>query len=135
MAIRKGGVYTGKAVAFENNHKKTHAWRDTVADSAIDAIEDWQEATGRPWALLDAPLLVECVFSMARPGKPKFDRPATVPDLSKLIRATEDALTRIVWRDDSRVVEYGRLAKVWAGSTDPEALPFPGAQIRIWRKQ
>jgi len=35
-----------------------------------------------------------------------------------------------LWRDDSRVVEYGRLAKVYAGA-DPDALSSPGAVIRV----
>ena len=53
------------------------------------------------------------------------------PDLSKLLRSTEDALTDAgLWADDARVVEYERLAKVYPGE-DPEALPVPGVRIEI----
>ena len=53
--------------------------------------------------------------------------------MSKLARSTEDALTDAgLWRDDSRVVEYTRLAKVWANE-DRDALGVPGAVIRVWR--
>src|SRR5690606_25696178 len=58
-------------------------------------------------------------------------RPTGAPDLSKLARATEDALTEAgVWKDDAAVVEYRRLAKVYPGS-DPDALDQPGVLIRI----
>lgn len=50
-----------------------------------------------------------------RPGAPVW--PITKPDTSKLLRATEDPLTGIVWDDDSRVVECF-LRKVYA---DPGA--------------
>jgi crossover junction endodeoxyribonuclease RusA len=58
-------------------------------------------------------------------------QPMSAPDLSKLARATEDALTDAgVWTDDARVSEYLRLAKVWCGS-DPGALPVPGVRIEV----
>jgi Holliday junction resolvase RusA-like endonuclease len=65
-----------------------------------------------------SPLSVEFTFHMPRPkghfgsGKnsmiikptaPAF--PTTKPDTTKLIRSTEDALTGIVWVDDSQIVE------------------------------
>jgi Holliday junction resolvase RusA-like endonuclease len=57
-----------------------------------------------------------------------------MPDLSKLIRSTEDALTDAgVWTDDARVVAYHQPRKVYAGSADPDALHTPGAVIRVWR--
>lgn len=64
-----------------------------------------------------------------RPSAPNV--PAAVPDLSKLVRSTEDALTIAgVWADDARVVDYTRLAKVYPGR-DPEALDEPGVRITI----
>ncbi len=54
------------------------------------------------------------------------------PDLSKLARSTEDALTDAgVWVDDGLVTEYARLAKVYVGSGDPEATHIPGARIVV----
>jgi len=40
--------------------------------------------------------------SQLRPSAP--EHPATKPDLLKLTRAIEDAMTGIVWRDDAQVV-------------------------------
>lgn len=81
------------------------------------------------------------------------------PDLSKLARATEDALTDgKVWVDDNQVVEYARLAKAWtldafhpgaqapplpvlippwtlAGVTDADVMAEPGCVIRVTRPQ
>jgi Holliday junction resolvase RusA-like endonuclease len=65
-------------------------------------------------------------FYIARPKRPKFpNRPAVNPDLSKLVRATEDALTGLVWADDSRVVSC-LSEKFWATNDNP-----PGAFIRV----
>jgi Holliday junction resolvase RusA-like endonuclease len=45
-----------------------------------------------------------------KPNAPEF--PTTRPDTLKLARAIEDALTGVIWKDDSQVV-YHRLAKRW----------------------
>jgi Holliday junction resolvase RusA-like endonuclease len=127
--------HVGRGVMVESS-KHVRPWRDAVRAEAVAARD------GAP--SLDGPLLVDMVFTFARPrghyrtGRnahllgtraPRF--PAGPPDLSKLARATEDALTDAgIWVDDSRVVEYGRLAKVYAGE-DPDALDSPGALIRI----
>jgi Holliday junction resolvase RusA-like endonuclease len=115
--------------------KKVDPWRAAVAKMAMSV---------RPPILLDGPLVADMVFSMPRPkghfgtgrnaGCLKASAPAVpivMPDLSKLVRSTEDALKGIVWRDDSLVVAYGRLAKVYVGSYDPDALYRPGAVIRV----
>lgn len=94
--------------------------------------------------LIDEPVRVQMVFTFLRPkghfrtgknaelirdGMPT--QPQGMPDLSKLIRSTEDALTDAgVWRDDARVVSI-QAAKVYAGE-HPDALDVPGAVIRIW---
>lgn len=71
---------------------------------------------------------------LAKPqSAPKRRRtyPMRTPDLSKLARSTEDALSDAgIWADDARVVEYSRLAKVYPGE-DPDALSSPGAVIEI----
>lgn len=127
---------TGRAVTMESS-KRVGPWREAVKHAAL------ADGFGPN---LDEALLVDMVFTFVRPrahyrtgrnahllkdGVPR--QPASAPDLSKLARSTEDALTDAgVWRDDARVAEYGRLAKVWAGE-DPDALAVPGAVIRVWR--
>ena len=107
--------------------KKVRPWRAKVEAAA-------RAAAGPHWATLDGPLRVEFVFSLVRGKTVKRRHHTTYPDLSKLIRSTEDALTTAgIWADDARIVEYHRPRKVYAGDSDPDALPEPGAVIRIWQ--
>lgn len=128
--------HTGKIQQVEAS-KKVKPWREAVTAAAL--------ATGagdRP--PYDGPVIASMVFTFQRPkshyrtGRNAHllrdaapARPAGKPDLSKLIRSTEDALTHVVLKDDSRIVEFGRAAKVWAGE-DPDALDRPGAVITVW---
>jgi Holliday junction resolvase RusA-like endonuclease len=74
------------------------------------------------------------VFTLKPPQRmPKGrTRPTCYPDLSKLIRATEDALTGLAWGDDAQVVEYRDTVKTYPGG-HRDALDSPGAVIRIWQ--
>lgn len=111
--------------------KKVKPWRARVEAAARLATE--AQYHGK-WATLDGPLVAEFVFSLVRGKTVKRLHHTTYPDLSKLIRSTEDALTKAgIWADDARVVEYHRPRKVYAGDPDPDALPEPGAVIRIWQ--
>lgn len=128
----KGLNKKGNAILTESS-KRVKPWRQDVKASA----EAWRARSGMPEPL-DCPLVVRMVFTMPKPaGAPKTRRtyPMRTPDLSKLARSTEDALTDSgLWKDDARVVEYSRLAKVFPGE-DPEALDSPGVVIVITRKE
>jgi crossover junction endodeoxyribonuclease RusA len=135
---------TGRAILVDQI-KDLGQWRDNVRHEAALAIGALVGTIARS-APLNEPVLVDMVFTFARPGSHYRTgrnshllrdgapaRPDGIPDLSKLARAVEDALTDArVWTDDARVVEYGRLAKVYAGE-DGDALDRPGARIRVWR--
>jgi crossover junction endodeoxyribonuclease RusA len=120
-----GLAKSGRGILVESS-KKVRPWRQDVKAAAIDA-----RAGAEP---IDAPVRVRMVFTMPKPASaPKRKRtfPCRMPDLSKLARSTEDALTEAgVWRDDARVVEYNRLAKVYPGE-DVESLDIPGVRIEI----
>lgn len=77
------------------------------------------------WAILDEPCALEVVFYLARPVNPKFPSPGVAPDLSKLVRSTEDALNRVIWWDDARVVSTTS-AKTFVGVSD-----LQGAWIKV----
>lgn len=99
--------YTGKIVLIDSGGARTRAWRSTVAAAARAAMKDIDS--------LEPPYYLAIEFRMPRPqchfnkagellpGAPWV--PVVKPDLTKLLRATEDALTGIVWADDSLVVE------------------------------
>lgn len=108
--------------------KKVKPWRQDVKAAAEALIERHGLTT------IDAPIRARMVFTVNKPSsapKRALSYPMRKPDLSKLIRSTEDALTDAgLWRDDARVVEFGRTAKVFPGE-DPEALDRPGARIVV----
>lgn len=124
------GIHGGRGVLAESS-KKVKPWRSDVKDAAERAVREHALA-----APLDGPLLVSMVFTMPKPtSAPKTRRtwPDKKPDVSKLARSTEDAISDAgLWVDDARVVEYGRLAKVFPGE-DPDSLQSPGVRVRIQR--
>jgi Holliday junction resolvase RusA-like endonuclease len=108
----------GSKRAFRNPHSgrvqvvdasaKTKPWQAQVAS---EAGERWVDG------LLEGPLEVEVTFYRPRPrahfgtGKNSMlirhaapVHPSTRPDVLKLARAVEDALTGVVWRDDAQIV-------------------------------
>jgi Holliday junction resolvase RusA-like endonuclease len=118
----------GRGLMVESS-AKVKPWRMDVKAAAEALI-------GRlagEWPMAGA-LVAEMVFTLPKPaGAPKRRTtwPDKKPDLSKLVRSTEDALSDAgFWVDDARVVEYSRLAKVFPGE-DPAALDRPGVRITV----
>ncbi|MHB9861904.1 RusA family crossover junction endodeoxyribonuclease [Streptomyces sp. YIM S03343] len=113
--------------------KKVKPWRDSVKQAAQTKI---LLQRGR-FVKLDGPLVAEMHFTLPAPQRMPKDRTAhtVYPDLSKLLRSTEDALTQAgVWADDARVVRYLDMSKNYPG-TGPYPLAQPGAVVLIWRDQ
>lgn len=121
------GVRGGRGVLVESS-KGVRPWRQDVVAAAVEAKNGA--------APLDGPLRAKIVFTLPKPrSAPKRKRsyPDRKPDLSKLLRSTEDALvTAGVIADDARIVSFDRLAKVFPGE-DPDALDSPGAMIHVYR--
>ncbi len=95
-------------IRMVDDSKHGRQWRQTVTAFAVAAYR------GPP---IEGPLHLVVTFTMPRPqghfgtgrnaGKLRLSArpfPTTKPDLTKLLRATEDACTGILWRDDSQVV-------------------------------
>lgn len=120
-----GLAKSGRGILAESS-KKVRPWRQDVKAEALAIRGDAMP--------IDGPVRVRMVFTMPKPSSaPKRKRtyPCKMPDLSKLARSTEDALTEAgIWKDDARVVEYDRLAKVYPGE-DPESLDAPGVRIVV----
>lgn len=110
FAIRKGGKPTGR-IAVVDACKESREWKNTVAHEAAVAM------SRAPTELFVGPVKLLVAFSLPRPkghyrtglraselrtSAPPY--PITKPDLLKLTRAVEDALTGIVWRDDAQVI-------------------------------
>ena len=118
-----GTSKAGRGIMIESS-AKVKPWRQAVCYAAF------LEALPAP---LDGPLMLEVVFTMPKPtSAPKRRKtwPMRKPDLSKLLRSTEDAMTDAgVWHDDAQVVECFA-AKRYPGEGE-HALPSPGAWIRV----
>lgn len=112
----------GRTLLVESS-KKVAPWRQDVTAAAVDA-----RTADSP---LDGPLALVVTFTMPRPKSAPKARiwPDRTPDLSKLVRSTEDAITAAgLWTDDARVV-VTVATKVYAGHH--LALPIPGAVVGI----
>ena len=122
-----GRTATGRGIIVDSS-ANTKPWRADVKEAA----ERYMERYGVP--TITGAVQVRMVFTFLRPKSVRPNKrphPSVAPDLSKLARSTEDALTAAgVWSDDCLVVEYTRLAKVYANE-DREALARSGCQILV----
>lgn len=110
--------HVGRGVLIEQS-KAVGPWRERVALTAH------QQHHGPP---LQGPIAVRLGFVMHRPtSTPKRSTPPAVkrPDLDKLIRAVFDALTGVVWLDDSQAVEVAASKRI------AEVGESPGVLIEI----
>lgn len=114
-------VANGKARMRESSGRGFAAWRNAVAEAALHEAE-------RLGAPLDGPLRLSVAFRFPMPAS----RPArirrmysvpktTAPDLSKLIRAVEDALQAAgLIADDARIVQLDasktEMSSSWTGA-------------------
>lgn len=127
------GIHGGRAVLAESS-KRVAPWRQDVkaAAEAVIALRNLA-----PWVPMDGPLLLVVVFTLPAPlslPKRRASYPCKLPDLSKLVRSTEDALTAAgVWKDDARVVECRALKTYPLGTmgAHAEAMHSPGAVISV----
>lgn len=125
----KGRDRMGRVILVESS-KKVKPWREAVKWAAFEAM------LARGIFPFDGPLWAAMVFTLPKPKSAPKTRetfPDRKPDLSKLVRSTEDALSDAgLWADDARVVEYRGLAKVYPNSGGL-SLDRPGAVIQVGR--
>ncbi len=125
IALRKGGVLTGKVALLESS-AGVKPWREAVR----------QEVIRSGMTLIDGPVGLSVTFRLSRPrshytskgaltkGAPRMHK--SKPDTDKLLRSTFDGLSGCAYKDDSQVV------MVSAGKCYCEAGERPGAVISLW---
>ena len=117
-AMIEGSSTSGRA--------KLKSWRTAVAEAAREAAEH---------GTYDGPLRLCIVFRFATPrSRKKADRSAWTPhmvkpDLSKIIRATEDALT-----DAGLIVDDARICTLWVRKFEVPEGEWTGAEIIVSRE-
>ena len=95
-------VVNGKAVTT-NANKNTKGWQTLISLVAQEH---------RPAELIDKAVGLQLTFIMTRPKSVSINKrplPTVKPDLDKLIRCVLDALTGIIFVDDSQVTELKAL--------------------------
>lgn len=123
-----GHAKNGRGIMIESS-KAVKPWREAVKYEARCSFARHAQV------IMRGPLTVHMIFTLPKPkSAPKSRRtwPDRQPDLSKLVRSTEDALTDAgVWEDDARIIRCVA-SKVYPGE-GTDALNTPGAVIRIER--
>jgi Holliday junction resolvase RusA-like endonuclease len=119
MGSKRAFVVKGRAVMTNTNSDSLRQWYTAVASTAAGVMRGSAQVTG--------PVRLSMRFYFKRPknhyrtGKnanvmkdtaPVFHSQS--PDLDKLIRSTQDALSSVVWRDDSQVCQYGNVSRAWS---------------------
>lgn len=126
----------GLTPVMRESSKKVKPWRRNVADAGEAAVAQHPHRQRFP---LDGPLVGYIVFTLPAPQRKKADEaPAAdrTPDVSKLLRSTEDALKGSVWVDDARLIGYDLLWKAYPigkPGSHRDSLDQPGAFMRIRR--
>jgi crossover junction endodeoxyribonuclease RusA len=107
----KGFVLPGKWGAKDRailttDNTKLKPYRGEVTREAMIALG--KVGIAEPFAAKHVPVSIVFDFYLQKPASiPKKRKyPSVKPDLSKLVRSTEDAMTGILYADDAQVVEF-----------------------------
>ena len=105
----KGFVLPGKWGAkpraiLTSDNKKLKPYRGEVTREAMVALG--KAGIAEPFAGKHVPVSIVLEFYFQKPESvpKKRQHPSVKPDLSKLIRSTEDAMTGILYTDDAQIV-------------------------------
>lgn len=109
-------VVKGRAVLTSAN-PELKTWHQSV-DAAMRAEGYGSRST------LSGPVRVQLNFYLQKPKKPKHAKHITKPDIDKLVRATLDPLTGVLFHDDSQVMALWA-TKEYAGEQGC------GARVRV----
>lgn len=90
---------------YVDDAKGNVAWRKIVGWSAK------AQMLRQRIQMLDGPLRFTVEFVMPRGSTVRRAEHTVKPDLSKLIRSTEDALTGVAWLDDAQITDHGPMRK------------------------
>jgi len=80
-------------------NSKTKPWRQEIAGAAIKAME-WNSPINGP-----VYLRADFYFDKPKSTKKSVTHKTTKPDIDKLVRSVSDALTGVVFGDDSQIVQ------------------------------
>ena len=102
-----------------------HAFNNRVVHHNDRKLKDWRKkvrAHFTTYEMWKGPITVELEFWLYRGKTVKRDLPSVKPDIDKLARAILDALTGVVYADDSQVCQLVVVKRYG---------PKPGVQITV----
>lgn len=117
----QGNHRTAKSGHIYETTKGHKAWRTAVY---LVALSDAMRAHREP---IEGPVYLVLDFFMPRAKSNKDPHHVKKPDLSKLIRAVEDSLSRVCFKDDSQVVEI-RARKIYSSD-------LTGVRVRAYAEE
>ena len=114
--IHKRGKRAGRIGMVEMS-KRVKPWREMVASCAMGAsrLHDFDLRAMPCPVPKGTPVQVKILFWLSQPKTLRSQKPTKRPDLDKLVRSTLDALTGIIYEDDSQVVSI-ITEKDWAST-------------------
>jgi Holliday junction resolvase RusA-like endonuclease len=99
VPVQEGNIAFGKGHSYHREGKRLSVWRGAVAEAAKEAM------AGAP--PFEGAVRLSVLFTY-EPTRRKPDPGAwkkTRPDLSKLVRAVEDALSGVCYVDDNQIAD------------------------------
>lgn len=92
-----------RAYIFDTNDQKLKKWQQMIKIAALGQ---------RPPEILTGPISLDVVFVFARPKTVKRKCHTVAPDRDKLLRAVQDALEGVIYKNDSQVIA-GDTSKIY----------------------
>ncbi len=113
---------TGKSFVQHYDPKKSKNYKELIQHQILEK--------GRPESLFDEPLVMSCRVYRLRPksAPKKVIYPSTKPDLDNYIKSIKDAMTGLVIRDDSIIVGYHDVWKLYTFDS-------PRLELELFRPQ
>ena len=124
---KKGIVVKRANVPFDTHWRKKYC-ANVVDDNKKDAAQ-WEQKIKlvalefRPYKLWTCAVRLDVDFIMPRPKTVTRQDHTVKPDRDKLLRCVQDALTGMIYKDDSQVIE-GETTKIYGSPM--------GARIVVW---
>src|SRR3990167_4594884 len=104
VPVQEGNIAFGNGHSYHREGDRLKTWRESIAVLALEATRRPMLPHVMDWAIWTGPVELHLSFTYKVRTKRDYDQPkVTRPDLSKLVRAVEDALTGVLWVDDDQI--------------------------------
>lgn len=113
---------TGAVVMTHSRKASLDKWRDAIRHEA--------QTLNQPCSAGPVELHTTFVFSRPKSLKRSVTRHTKRPDFDKLVRAVSDALTGVLWVDDSQI-DHAVISKRYADKDEPPGVRITVSQVGV----